>query len=58
VTNRQVEQEIPFLTFHVEITVIALDKTTLGQGASLFWFRRLAIKMGFVIAYDSNQPCN
>ena len=41
------------MTFHVEITVMALDKTTLGQGASLFWFRRLAIKMGFVIAYDS-----
>jgi hypothetical protein len=25
---------------------------------SLSWFWRLAIKMGFVIAYDSNQPCN
>ena len=50
-------QEIAFLTYHVEITVITLGKTTLGQG-SLFWFRRFAIKMGFVIAYDSNQPGN
>jgi hypothetical protein len=25
---------------------------------SLFRFGRLAIKMGFVIAYDRNQPCN
>lgn len=23
-----------------------------------FWFGRLAIKMGFVIADDRNQPCN
>jgi hypothetical protein len=25
---------------------------------SLFWFWRFAIKMGFVIAYDRNQPRN
>ena len=25
---------------------------------SFFWFGRLAIEMGFVVAYDRNQPCD
>src|SRR6516164_3979367 len=32
-SDRQVGQEIAFLTYHVEITVMTLGKTTLGQGS-------------------------
>jgi hypothetical protein len=57
VIDRQVGQEIAFLTYRVEITVMTPDKTP-GLTVSSFWFGRLAIKMGFVIADDRNQPCN